>query len=141
SIDQLNGMRVRVNAKVQGQMVESVKGTPISMPAGNMYESLQRGTIDGVVSSYAGLGVYKLQEVAYYHYEVPMGATASMFAMSRKKFDSLPPQAKKALLANIGEAQSRAAGELFAKQADGTRKLVQSLGKNEIVTISPEAMK
>ena len=141
SIDQLNGIRLRVNAKVQGQMVESVKGAPISMPAGNMYESLQRGTIDGVISSWAGLGVYKLQEVTRYHYEVPMGATASMFAMSRKKFDSLPPQAKKALLDNIGEAQSRAAGELFAMQANGTRELVQKLDKNEIVKISPEVIK
>jgi TRAP-type transport system periplasmic protein len=141
SIEQLNGMRLRVNAKAQGQMVESVKGAPISMAAGNMYESMQRGTIDGVVSSWAGLGAFKLQEVAHYHYEIPMGSTVSMFAMSKKKFESLPPQAKKALLDNIGEAQSRAAGELFAQQASGTRKLVESLDKNEIVKVSPEAMK
>ena len=65
-------------------------GTPISMAAENMYESLQRGTIDGLITSWSAFEPYKLQEVTAYHIEAPLGATPSMFFMARKKFDALP---------------------------------------------------
>ena len=37
-------------------------------------KSLQRGTIDGMVTSWAAFEPYKFQEVAFYHVEVPIGS-------------------------------------------------------------------
>lgn len=132
----LSGLKIRVNGKLPSQVVQSVGGTPISMPAENMYESLQRGTLDGVVTSWSAFEPYKLSEVSTYHIEVPVGATPSMFMMSKRKFDSLPEAARKVLMEHSGEAQSRAFGEHIQAQSARARAPVAGSDKHKIVTLS-----
>ncbi len=59
-IDDLGGAKFRVNGKIPAQAVQLLGGTPISMTGGEMYEALQRGTVDGVATSWAGFEPYKL---------------------------------------------------------------------------------
>jgi len=132
----LAGLKLRVAGKVPSQIVERLNGTPVSMTAESIYESLQRGTIDGMVTSWAAYEPYKFQEVAFYHVEVPVGSNPSMFMMSRKKYDSLPPAARKAIEDNTGEAFVREAAKHFANQAARSRALVAPLSNHKIVTLS-----
>jgi len=136
----LGGLKLRVAGKVPSQIVDRMGGTPVSMTAEQIYESLQRGTIDGTVTSWAAFEPYKLQEVAFYHIEVPIGSTPSMFMMSRKKWDTLPPQAKKALEANMGEDAVREAAKHFAAQAQRARDAVAKLDNHKIVALTPEQL-
>ena len=62
---ELNGLKMRVAGKVPSQIVERMGGTPVSMTAESIYEALQRGTIDGMVTSWAAFEPYKFQEVAF----------------------------------------------------------------------------
>ena len=71
----LGGLKLRVAGRVASQLVERMGGTPISMRGGGMYEALQRGTIDGVVTSWSAFEPYKLAEVTSYHLEVPLGTS------------------------------------------------------------------
>jgi len=133
----LSGLKLRVAGKVPSQIVEKMGGTPVSMTAESIYEALQRGTIDGMVTSWAAFEPYKFQEVAFYHIEVPIGSSPSMFMMSRKKYDALPPAARKALDDNSGEAMVREAGKHFSAQAARARAAAAQLGTHKIVTLSP----
>jgi TRAP-type C4-dicarboxylate transport system substrate-binding protein len=133
----LSNLKLRVAGKIPSQIVERMGGQPVSMTAEALYESLQRGTIDGAVTSWAAFEPYKLQEVAFYHLEVPIGSTPSMFAMSRKKYDALSPAARKALDANSGEEMTREAGKHFSAQAQRARSAVAKLGTHKIVALSP----
>lgn len=141
SNDDLGGLKLRVAGKLPSQIVERMGGTPISMPGENMYEGLQRGTIDGVVTSWSAFEPYKLIEVAFYHLEVPVGSTPSMFVMSRKKFESLPAAARKALQDNGGEAQSRAFGQHIAAQGERGRKSAADSDKHKIARLDPQQTK
>jgi len=134
---ELNGLKMRVAGKVPSQIVERMGGTPVSMTAESIYEALQRGTIDGMVTSWAAFEPYKFAEVAFYHVEVPIGSNPSMFMMSRKKYDSLPPAARKALDDNSGEAIVREAAKHFAAQAARARAAVAQLPNHKIVTPPP----
>lgn len=134
---ELNGLKMRVAGKVPSQIVERVGGTPVSMTAESIYEALQRGTIDGMVTSWAAFEPYKFQEVAFYHVEVPIGSNPSMFMMSRKKYESLPPAARKALDDNSGEAIVREAAKHFAAQAVRARAAVAQLPNHKIITPPP----
>ena len=107
------------------------------MTAESIYEALQRGTIDGMVTSWAAFEPYKFQEVAFYHLEIPIGSSPSMFMMSRAKYDSLPPAARKAIADNTGEAFVREAAKHFAAQATRARTAVASLSNHKIVTLPP----
>ena len=134
---ELNGLKMRVAGKVPSQIVERMGGTPVSMTAESIYEALQRGTIDGMVTSWAAFEPYKFAEVALYHVEAPIGSNPSMFMMSRKKYESLPPAARKALDDNSGEAIVREAAKHFAAQAARARAAVAQLPNHKIVTPPP----
>jgi TRAP-type C4-dicarboxylate transport system substrate-binding protein len=133
----LSGLKLRVAGKIPSQIVERMGGQPVSMTAEQIYESLQRGTIDGTVTSWAAFEPYKLHEVAFYHVEVPIGSTPSMFMMSRKKYDSLPAAARKALDDNTGEAFVREAAKHFAAQAQRSRALVAPMTNHKISVLTP----
>ena len=133
----LSGLKLRVAGKVPSQIVEKMNGTPVSMTAESIYEALQRGTIDGMVTSWAAFEPYKFQEVAFYHVEVPIGSNPSMIMMSRKKYDSLPPAARKAIADNTGEAFVREAAKHFAGQASRARSAVVSMSNHTIVALPP----
>jgi TRAP-type transport system periplasmic protein len=137
STEDLGGLKLRVNGKVPSQLVERLGGTPISMAAETMYESLQRGTLDGLVTSWSAFEPYKLHEVTFYHLEVPVGSTSSMFFMSRKKFEALPPAARQALMDPGGEAQTRAFCEHLANQGARARAPVAGSDKHKIVGLTP----
>ena len=62
---------------------------------------------------------YKLAEVTSYHYEMRLGASTGMVFMAKKRYDALPPAAKKILDDNSGEAASRAWGKWWARGARG----------------------
>jgi TRAP-type C4-dicarboxylate transport system substrate-binding protein len=133
SLDDLAGAKLRINGRVVGQLVERMGGTPISMQSEDMYAALQRGTIDGIVSSWAAFEPYKLQEVTALHYEVAFGTTSSMFFMAKKKYDALPAAGRQAIDANTGEAMTRAFMVHIAAQADRARAPVAASSTHKIV--------
>lgn len=131
----LGARKVRVASKLASQMVENMGGTPISMGPETVYESLQRGTLDGAVTSWPAFGPQKFFEVTNYHLEVPVGSTVTVFFMAKKKFDALPEASRKAIMDNSGEAQSRAMGEFINGQAVINRDVVAKDSKHQIVQL------
>jgi TRAP-type C4-dicarboxylate transport system substrate-binding protein len=136
-VDDLGGLKFRVSGKIPSQAVQILGGTPISMTGGEMYESLQRGTIDGLATTWAAFEPYKLHEVTTTHLEVPLGGIPSMHFMSKKKFLSLPKDVQDVITANIGEEASRAAGTYFAGAAARARAPVASSDKHKIIKLTP----
>ncbi len=135
--EDLGGAKFRVTGKVPAQAIQILGGTPISMTGGEMYEALQRGTVDGVATTWAGFEPYKLAEVTSYHLEVPISGIPSMHFMSRKKFESLPKDVQDVILANIGEEPSRAAGAYFASAAARARAPVAASPQHKIAQLTP----
>ena len=132
----LAGAKVRVNSALAGQSVESAGGTPISMTVENVYESLQRGTLDGAVTSWPAFAPQRVGEVTNYHLEVPVGSTISAFVMSRARYDALPEEAKAALTEHSGEAMSRSMGRFIDGLAANTRQSVSEDPEHTIVELS-----
>jgi TRAP-type transport system periplasmic protein len=104
-------------------MVKSLGMAPVSLPPGDIYVALQRGTLDGTISSWTTFPVYKLQEVTKYHVELPLGGSVLMAVMSKKKYDALPEAARKAIDANAIESFSRAYGKVLGEDAEKGKKL------------------
>jgi TRAP-type C4-dicarboxylate transport system substrate-binding protein len=135
--DNLEGLKMRVNNKITGEVIKLMGGTPISLPGGEMYQALQRGTIDGVATAWSAFDPYKLSEVTSFHLEVPMGTTPSMQFMARKKFDALPKAARDAIMENAGEAGSRMMGAYIAGKAKEARDAVAAdPAKHTLVKLS-----
>jgi TRAP-type C4-dicarboxylate transport system substrate-binding protein len=138
SFDDLRGLKVGITGRMQGQLVERMGGTPISVNPPDAYEMLQRGTVDGMVFSWAAFAPYKLAEVTAHHLEGPLGANTSMFFMSRKRYDALPVAARKAIDANSGEAASRAFGAFFYGQWSAQRAPILDSTKHKVVPLTAQ---
>ena len=108
------------------------------MTGGEMYEALQRGTVDGVATSWAGFEPYKLIEVTTTHLEVPLGGIPSMHFMSRRNSTRCRRTCRTCIKANSGEAASRSAGAYFASAAGRARAQVAESDKHKIAQLTPE---
>lgn len=64
--DDVRGMRLRVAGEIEGETVKALGGAPVSMGSAEVYEALERRTIDGMVS-YVGTVISRdLQNIIRY---------------------------------------------------------------------------
>jgi TRAP-type C4-dicarboxylate transport system substrate-binding protein len=136
----LRGIKVAVLGRDPAMLVEGLGGTPISVQTQDFYETLQRGTVGAGMISFAAFPTFKLEEVTKYHVAGTFGASTMMFFMAKSKFDSLPAAAQHALLADGGEAESRAFGRYLDGQDQEVVKSLKASPKHTVATLSPAEM-
>jgi len=140
SLDTLSGAKLIVPGKVQGQAISDLGGVPISLPLTDMYPAIQRGTVDGTMIAWVAFNPWKLAEVTSYHIDTKLGGAAGMIFMSKAKYNSLSPEAKKLIDANSGEAQSRAFGAAMETENDAQRASVKAGEKQTFIEPTPELL-
>lgn len=112
--EDVKGMRIRVAGPLEGRTVEALGGSPVTMSSAEVYEALERGTIDGLISYIGTIPGRSLQEVIKYGTAAPFGAY-SVDAYARADwFDGLSEAHQEAL---------NQAGEVYTDE--GTEAMVQ----------------
>ena len=112
-LENLNGLKIIAGSKIASEVVQRLGGAPLSFRIDEYYETLQRGTADGVLVGWTAFNPFKLAEVTRYHLEVPLGGETGYIFMARKEWSSLPEPVQKILLANSGEGVSRDFGRFW----------------------------
>jgi TRAP-type C4-dicarboxylate transport system substrate-binding protein len=141
SMLELDGLKVNVFNRTLVQVVETFKGTPVSVGPEQVYESLQRGNADGTMTSWTGFRAYRLTEVTKFHVSAPFGSSVHMFFMSKKKFNELTPQARKVLMDASGEVQARRHGVAWDRREGLERAEAEATGKHTVVDASTDQVK
>lgn len=124
SFDDLGGLKLIVAGRMQSQTVAALGGAPISIPLTDMYQAVQRKTVDGVVTGWGSVQSFKLDQVAPYHVDISIGTSISMVFMAKKKFAALPEAAQKILRETSGEALSRQYGLAVDNDAAAQRERI-----------------
>ena len=109
-IEDLKGLKIRATGRWQAATVTAFGATPVSIPVDELYQSLDRGVIDGLWASLVLTREFRVDEIARYFLEAPLNGGSGMLIMKRETFDKLPDAAKAAFEKNSGEALSRALG-------------------------------
>lgn len=86
----MEGLKLRVAGEIEGKAVEALGGSAVFMPSAELYEALQRGTVDGAVIYAGGIGGRSLQEVIKYCTKVPIGAYGYALWIKKDTWDGLP---------------------------------------------------
>lgn len=134
SLDTMAGEKMIVPNKVVGDALTALGGAPLSLPLTDMYPAIQRGTADGTMIAWVAFNPWKLFEVTRYHVDAAFGGAAGMIFMSRAKYNSLPPAAKKIIDDNSGEALSRAFGQTMVDEGNTQRAAVKAMPNQTFVT-------
>ena len=90
SVGDLNGRRYRAPTPTDVLMMKALGASPIGMPATHMAESLQKGTIDGVVTDPMGIFAFKLGGLVKHYTPMFISVISFGLAMNPKSYDKLP---------------------------------------------------
>ena len=117
SLDEINGMKLRLGGGVSGAVGAALGATGIRVPAPKVYETLASDAADGVMMPMEGKAGFKLFEVAKNTFTVPGGFYRGSFAliMNSDTFDGLSDEDQAALNKLFGKKASRLAGEVWDK--------------------------
>jgi TRAP-type C4-dicarboxylate transport system substrate-binding protein len=112
----------------------------INMPASQMYESLQKGVLDGVAYLQATAPANHLQEVTKQATEgAPLMSLLALYFVDQKKWDSWPPEIQ-AIVRRAGEKMAIEMGrEYDRREADGKKVFVAAGGT--VNTLTPAEQK
>ena len=141
TLDNLNGLKIVVGSKITSEVAAALGGAPLAFPINQYYEVLQRGTADVVQVGWTAFQPFKLAEVTKYHLDVPLGSAPGYVFMAKKKFDSLPPEVQKILLANAGEKESRDFGKFWDDVNREWRDSTARLPGHTLLKLTPEQNK
>ena len=135
----LSGMKIRVPGRFVGEAVKVLGGTPVGVALPEVYESLQRGQLDGMTINWAIMTPYKLHEVTKFHMETPLYQNPIMSLMSQASYDRLPADLKKVIDDNIGVAYSTGVAKKIDEITLPAKKAITDAG-NTLYSLSPEEL-
>jgi len=106
TIDDIEGMKIRVTGGPPTDYLKSLDASPMLVAMVDVYTNLQKGVIDGVLSSWTSVESMNFHEVANYVSEVPVYSTYAIRAMNVDTWNSLPPDIQEAITSVSGYERS-----------------------------------
>jgi TRAP-type transport system periplasmic protein len=139
SLDNYAGLKIQSSGKLQSELISLLGGTSIATQPGEIYESLQRGVIQGTSTGWVAFGAFKLAEVTFHHIDnVPKATSVGIVMMSRKKFNALSPAAQKILLEAQSEQEVRSFGAFWDRDNAFERNRVAAMAGHTVVDMPAE---
>lgn len=137
SLDELAGKRIRTPTPAITAMLEEIGATPVGMPPTEIYESVERGVVDGNIMPWGPVGAFKLWEVLEYHLDAGINPVAMYIVFNQAKYDSLPD--------DIRQVIDDTSAEFFAnwgrwwQETDQEAIEAAKANGNEVIPMSDEA--
>jgi TRAP-type transport system periplasmic protein len=134
-LEELKGMKMRGLPGLQAAFMDALGATGVGLPSSEVYTALERGTIDGLMTVPAFALNFKLIEVTKYWLWEEVSAGGNIMSMTKKLYNSFPPDIQKIIDQLNGEAQTRfvKAMKTVAESKDALRK-----AGYEVYELSPE---
>ena len=128
----LEGLKVRTTGGAMDLMMRSIGGIPVRMAAPEIYESLTRGTLDGLIFSYQSSASYEFGKMLKSGTEgLNFGTAILTYSMGEAKFKSLPENVRKALV-DAGEQTTRESCKRFEDGEKAATDKIKSQGMKVI---------
>jgi TRAP-type C4-dicarboxylate transport system substrate-binding protein len=117
SVADLSGLKFRIGGGMVNEISKALGMNVTLKPAPESYELLSTGVMDGTLFPAESVEVFKIDKVIKYATSFPGGLynTAFVFMMNQAKYDSLPPDVKKAVDEMSGEFAARMMGKGWDK--------------------------
>ena len=138
TLEDLKGMKVSVQGRIEGQALEALGGTPITLPINEVYESLKRGMVEGSAIGWPAAVDFKLTEMVKHHLHESLGGASAVMIMNNKTYANLSGKAKQVIDANIGGVYT----EWFNKVIDNTEhrnidKVEHQMKDQTVIELAP----
>lgn len=114
--DDIKGKKIRATSKGHAELLQALDASPVVLSVGEVYQALQRGTVDGAIGGLQGM-------VGLKHYEVAkhvmasngvMGTYIHGYVMNLKRYNALPKEQQQILMKAAGDARNAAEDVMIA---------------------------
>lgn len=132
------GLKLRVDGGVMEMSANTLGAIPIQLASPDVYQSLSRGTIDGVFFALLSAKPYKLQTTSKYAVRgFSFGTAGVNWLISDAVWDKLSPQVQQAMT-SAGRMAEKQFCDYADANEDGEADVLAKVGVT-ITTFSPEA--
>ncbi|MBW2683651.1 MAG: TRAP transporter substrate-binding protein DctP [Deltaproteobacteria bacterium] len=142
SLDDLKGLKMRIPG-LAGEVFAKLGVNVTNIPAGELYTSLDRGTIDALEWVGPGMdikmGFHKIASYYYTGWHEP--ASDMQFLINKKAFDKLPAGYQVILKTAIKAASADMFSENFDMSAQAWSKMEADFPNIKVKTFPPEVLK
>lgn len=97
TLEDLAGLRLRTPSPAVSALLEATGASPVGMPPAAIYENLQRGTLDGVVTTWDLVGAIRANELLRYHTDARAYVAGFHVVMNQRSFDDMPAEIRDVL--------------------------------------------
>jgi TRAP-type C4-dicarboxylate transport system substrate-binding protein len=137
SPDDLKGLKMRIPSPTGAWVIEALGASPVGMPVPALPQALSRKVVDGALIPWEIIPPLHLQELMKYFIEGPnmtrFGNTTFQVSMNLARWNSLPPDVKKAFDENSGAAWVREVGHIWHDDDVEGIKVAEKAGDHHIV--------
>ncbi|WP_172298944.1 TRAP transporter substrate-binding protein [Pseudoruegeria sp. HB172150] len=142
SPEDIAGLKIRVAGSTAAEVAAALGATPVQMPMTEVYNALQTGLIDGVISGVSTLSDFKLEEVAtHITTGAPLGRLTFFTVLNQSTYDGLSDDEKAAMDAVIGRDLSKSAEDAWNATADEALSSAVDSGSVELIELSDDEAK
>ena len=135
----LAGLKIRVAGATAADVATALGATPVQMPINQVYNALQTGLIDGVITGSSTLNDFKLDEVANsYTFGANLGRLSFYAVMTEGTYNGLSDEAKAVLDNSSNQTVSQSAEDAWNATADAGVATARALSENTFVDLTPE---
>ncbi|RBP81209.1 C4-dicarboxylate ABC transporter substrate-binding protein [Marinomonas rhizomae] len=132
----LAGLKIRVAGATAAKVASALGATPVQMPASQIYNAMQTGLIDGVITGASTLKDFKLDEVAdSLTLGAPLGRLVFYTVLNRRVYDGLTASQKAAVDAASGAGLSKSAEDAWLKTATEALEVARADNANTITDL------
>jgi TRAP-type C4-dicarboxylate transport system substrate-binding protein len=124
----MQGLKLRTTGGAQDLTLRALGAVPVRMAAPDAYESLSRGTMDGLLFPMESVVAYGLDKLVKHATEgVSFGSFIVAYSINQSVWDKLPDDVKKAM-DEASESIEPTACAAVDKEQDGTRQHMKDEG-------------
>jgi TRAP-type C4-dicarboxylate transport system substrate-binding protein len=133
----LKGMKLAIEGRIIGQMIERLGGTPVSLGPPEMHQAAQRGVVDAILLGWVAVGSFKIDEVSRHHLNHVMNGVGAYIYMNKDAYAKLPDKGKAAIDKHSGLAFSKRISEVLEFMNSSQLERVRGLSNHTITQLEP----
>ena len=131
-LEDMRGLRLRTPSPIVSGMIQALGAVPVSLPPLDVYENIQRGTLDGAAFTWDAVAAFRIGEVTRYEFDIRSYVASFYFVMNQRRYDSLPENVRQAIDAISGDALIERFGDWWNRWDEPGMELARQ--RNHVVT-------
>jgi len=133
NLGDLKGLKLRAVGN-HANLLHALGGVPVSLGATEIYQAIEKGTLDGALANPSFALGYKWDEVTKYYYPIPFGGLGQFVAINKSSWDKIPADIQKRVTA-LHDIACGVAHEIY--QGGGEVLLEKAVAQGKITVIQP----